>query len=71
MFISNQSILSSIDLSTQYLNPVNLGEKIFIRAECLKFGRSICYSEADIFDKNFKRLVTGRHIKAVVPGLFI
>ena len=61
----------SVDLNTSFLNPVNLGDNILIRAESLKFGRTMCYSEADIFNEDLKRLVIGRHVKAIVQGSFI
>ena len=61
----NKYILS-VDLNTSFLNPVKLGDNILIRAECLKFGRTMCYSEADIFSEDLKRLVIGRHVKAVL-----
>jgi acyl-coenzyme A thioesterase PaaI-like protein len=54
-----------------FLNPGKIGENILIKAESLKFGKTLCYSQAEIYNQDLRLLTTGRHVKAVVSGTFL
>jgi acyl-coenzyme A thioesterase 13 len=67
----NQAKTVSVEMNMSYLSPAPLNKELFVRAEALRFGRSLCYSQAEVYDEKLKMLYTGRHVKAVVPGSFL
>ena len=63
---SNRSNVS-VELSTQYLNPVNNNTDILILCKVPKIGKTLAYSYAEIYDEqSLKLLSQSTHIKAIL-----
>lgn len=48
-----------------YLRAAKRGDEVFINAECVKVGKTIAFTTADIKDKTGKLLAQGKHTKYV------
>ena len=59
--------LVNVDLKLNYLQPVTDG-RLIARGICLRPGRSICYSEAKVFDKDEKLIAHGTSTLMVLEG---
>jgi uncharacterized protein (TIGR00369 family) len=59
--------LVNVDLKLNYLQPVVDG-RLITRGTCLRPGRSICYSEAKVFDDNENLIAHGTSSLMVLPG---
>jgi len=59
--------LVNVDLKLNYLQPVVDG-KLIGRGTCMRPGRSICYSEAKVFDENENLIAHGTSTLMVLPG---
>ena len=57
---------ATIELTESCMYPAKVGDKLFIRAECLRLGSVIAFTECKIvLEKNLKMIVSGRQIKAM------
>ena len=55
----------SVELNTQYLNPINNNSSILIHCKVPKSGKSLAYSYADIYDEETLKIAAkASHIKA-------
>lgn len=60
----------SVDLSTQFLNPIKMNSNILIHCKIPKIGKSIAYSYANIYDEESRKLLaTGSHIKSMIEKI--
>jgi uncharacterized protein (TIGR00369 family) len=59
--------LVNVDLKLNYLQPVVDG-RLIGRGTCMRHGRSICYSEAKVFDQNENLIAHGTSTLMVLPG---
>jgi len=59
--------LVNIDLKLNYLQSVNNGNLI-ARGSCIRSGRSICYSEANVWDAEKNLVAHGTSTLMVLPG---
>jgi uncharacterized protein (TIGR00369 family) len=59
--------LVNVDLKLNYLQSVIDG-KLTARGTCLRPGRSICYSEAGVYDENDGLIAHGTSTLMVLPG---
>ena len=59
--------LVNVDLKLNYLRPVKEG-RLFARGTCLKPGKSICYSDARVFDDSKNLIAHGTSTLMVLPG---
>jgi uncharacterized protein (TIGR00369 family) len=59
--------LVNVDLKLNYLLPVIKG-RLIARGTCMRAGRSICYSEAKVFDENQKLIAHGTSTLMVLQG---
>jgi uncharacterized protein (TIGR00369 family) len=59
--------LVNVDLKLNYLRPI-AGGRLIGRGACLRPGRSICYSEAKVFDENDNLVAHGTSTLFVLPG---
>ena len=58
--------LVNVDLKLNYLMPIVDG-KLIAKGTCLRPGRSICYSEAKVFDENESLIAHGTSTLMVLP----
>lgn len=65
--LSEDAGLVNVDLKLNYLQPVIDGT-LMARANCLRAGRSISYSEAKVFDKNENLIAHGTSTLMVLQG---
>ena len=57
----------SVDLSTQFINPIKIDSNVFVLCKIPKIGKNITYSYADIFNEdNLNIAAKGTHIKAML-----
>lgn len=57
----------SVDLSTQFLNPIKIDSEILIHCKIPKIGKTLAYSYVDIYNsEDLKKCVTSSHIKAML-----
>ena len=59
--------LVNVDLKLNYLKSVING-KLIARGTCIRSGRSICYSEASVYDENEDLIAHGTSTLMVLPG---
>jgi uncharacterized protein (TIGR00369 family) len=59
--------LVNVDLKLNYLRPVIEG-RLIAKGFCLRPGRSICYSEAKVFDQNETLIAHGTSTLMVLQG---
>jgi uncharacterized protein (TIGR00369 family) len=59
--------LVNVDLKLNYLRPVVEG-RLIAKGSCLRPGRSICYSEAKVFDQNETLIAHGTSTLMVLQG---
>jgi uncharacterized protein (TIGR00369 family) len=59
--------LVNVDLKLNYLLPVFKG-RLIARGTCMRAGRTICYSEAKVFDENQKLIAHGTSTLMVLQG---
>lgn len=59
--------LVNVDLKLNYLQPAIEG-RLIARGSCMRPGRSICYSEATVFDENENLIAHGTSTLMVLPG---
>jgi uncharacterized protein (TIGR00369 family) len=62
--LGEPGFITSMELKTSFLAPVMPG-LVYAEARCLKMGRSACFLEADMMDKNGKLLA--RLTSAAIP----
>lgn len=60
--------LISLDIKVDYLAPIKEG-RLVVEGKRIKVGRSICISEASIFNSQGKHLAYGTSKQMVTPGL--
>ena len=65
--IPEDAALVNIDLKLNYLKPVISG-KLIAKGRCVKTGRTICYSEATVFDQEGDTIAHGTSSLMVLPG---
>jgi uncharacterized protein (TIGR00369 family) len=57
----------SVELSTQFLNPIKINSQILIHCKIPKIGKNLAYSYADIYEENEMKLcASATHIKAMM-----
>ena len=57
----------TIELSESCMSPAQEGDLLLIRAECLRLGQSVAFTECKILlASNYKMLVSGRQIKSMM-----
>ena len=59
--------LVNVDLKLNYLKSIVNG-KLVARGNCIRHGRSICYSEAGVYDENESLIAHGTSTLMVLPG---
>ena len=59
--------LVNVDLKLNYLKSIDNGELI-AKGTCIRHGRSICYSEAKVFDADKHLIAHGTSTLMVLPG---
>ena len=59
--------LVNVDLKLNYLQPIIDG-RLIARGICIRSGRTICYSEAKVFDENENLIAHGTSTLMVLPG---
>jgi len=59
--------LVNVDLKLNYLRPVIEG-RLIARGACMRPGRSICYSEAKVFDEDERLIAHGTSTLMVLQG---
>ena len=65
--LPEESGLVNVDLKLNYLQPVISG-RLMARGTCIRSGRSICYSEAKVFDENENLIAHGTSTLMALPG---
>ena len=58
--------LVNVDLKLNYLMPIVDG-KLIAKGTCLRHGRTLCYSEARVFDENENLIAHGTSTLMVLP----
>ena len=57
----------SAELSFSFMNPATTQDHLLIRAECPKIGKSLAFTNADLFiEESLKIVGKGSHIKAML-----
>lgn len=57
----------SAELNFSFMNPATTKDHILIRAECSKVGKTLAFTQADIFTEEGLKIVgKGQHIKAML-----
>jgi len=57
----------SAELNFSFMNPATVKDHLLIRAECLKVGKSLAFTHADIFiEESLKMVGKGQHLKAMM-----
>jgi acyl-coenzyme A thioesterase PaaI-like protein len=51
----------TIELSESCMSPANFNDELLIRAECIRLGKSVAFTECKIvLDRTHKMIVSGR-----------
>lgn len=57
----------SVNLSTEFLSPAKLNDQLRIENWIRKMGKTLAFTECEIFGKHNKMIAKGTHIKAFIP----
>ncbi|KAJ8034005.1 Acyl-coenzyme A thioesterase 13 [Holothuria leucospilota] len=55
----------SVNLAISIIKAARIGDKMTIEAEVLKQGRTLAFTEAELFNQNGDILATGHHVKHI------
>lgn len=61
----------SAELNFSFMNPATIKDHILIRAECTKVGKTLAFTQGDIFiEETLKMVGRGQHLKAMLDQPF-
>lgn len=56
----------SVDLRTHYMRPIPTNSTIYIHCKVPKHGKTLSFSNADIYNEQYEQLCSSDHIKAMM-----